>query len=209
MTMVLASRNPKKIAEMRTLMAELLPEVKVLSLDDVGVTEDIVEDGATFEENALIKASVAARGGRIGVADDSGLTVDALNGEPGIWSARYAARCGEAGDHNDGANNRLVLRKMEQVPDAERGAAFVCAIACVLPDGSEFTVRGEAHGRLLREYHGNGGFGYDPLFFYPPLGKTFAELSAEEKNAVSHRGQAMRLFARELKRRLTEGGDGT
>ena len=101
MTMVLASRNVKKIAEMRTLMAELLPEVEVLSLDDVGVTEDIVEDGATFEENALIKARVAARGGRIGVADDSGLTVDALGGEPGIWSARYAARCGVDSDHDD------------------------------------------------------------------------------------------------------------
>lgn len=208
MTMVLASRNPKKIAEMRTLMAELLPEVQVLSLDDVGVTEEIVEDGSTFEENALIKASAAARGGRIGVADDSGLTVDALGGEPGIWSARYAARCGESVDHNDKANNRLLLRKLETVPEEKRGAAFVCAIACVLPDGSSFTVRGEARGRILREYHGNGGFGYDPLFFYPPLGKTFAELSAEEKNAVSHRGQAMRLFAEALRRRLTEGGDG-
>ena len=203
MTMVLASRNVKKIAEMRTLMAELLPEVEVLSLDDVGVTEDIVEDGATFEENALIKARVAARGGRIGVADDSGLTVDALGGEPGIWSARYAARCGVDSDHDDEANNRLVLRKLETVPDEARGA-----IACVLPDGSEFTVRGEARGRILREYHGNGGFGYDPLFFYPPFGKTFAELSAGEKNAVSHRGQAMRLFAAELKRRLAEGGTG-
>lgn len=208
MTMVLASRNVKKIAEMRTLMAELLPEVEVLSLDDVGVTEDIVEDGATFEENALIKARVAARGGRIGVADDSGLTVDALGGEPGIWSARYAARCGVDSDHDDEANNRLVLRKLETVPDEARGAAFVCAIACVLPDGSEFTVRGEARGRILREYHGNGGFGYDPLFFYPPFGKTFAELSAGEKNAVSHRGQAMRLFAAELKQRLAEGGAG-
>lgn len=208
MTMVLASRNVKKIAEMRTLMAELLPEVEVLSLDDVGVTEDIVEDGATFEENALIKARVAARGGRIGVADDSGLTVDALGGEPGIWSARYAARCGVDSDHDDEANNCLVLRKLETVPDEARGAAFVCAIACVLPDGSEFTVRGEARGRILREYHGNGGFGYDPLFFYPPFDKTFAELSAGEKNAVSHRGQAMRLFAAELKRRLAEGGEG-
>lgn len=206
MRFVLASRNQKKIAEMRRLMAELIPGSQVLSLDDAGVTGEIEENGATFEENALIKASAAAVNGCIGIADDSGLTVDALNGEPGIWSARYAARCGFDTDHNDEANNRLILKKLENVPDGARGGAYVCAVACVFPDGSSFTVRGEVRGEMLWEYHGNGGFGYDPLFYYPPFGKTFAEISAEEKDSVSHRGQAMRLFAAALQERLTEGG---
>lgn len=202
--LALASRNAKKIAEMRRLMAELLPGAEVLSLDDIGVEGDIEENGTTFEENALIKARVAARNGCIGVADDSGLTVDALGGEPGIWSARYAARCGVDSDHNDEANNQLVLKKLENVPDGARGGAYVCAVACVFPDGTAFTVRGEVRGELLRSYRGCGGFGYDPMFFYPPLGKTFAELTAQEKDAVSHRGRAMHLFAQELRRRLTE-----
>ena len=204
MKLVLASRNRKKIEEMRRMMAELLPGVEVLSLDDIGVREDIPEDGNTFEENALIKARAAAKEGCIGVADDSGLTVDAFGGEPGIWSARYAARCGVDSDHNDEANNRLVLKKLENVPEGERGAAYVCAVACVFPDGTSFTVRGEVRGEMLRDYHGTGGFGYDPLFYYPPMGKTFAEITAEEKDSVSHRGRAMRSFAAELKRRLTE-----
>ena len=202
--LALASRNAKKIAEMRRLMAELLPGAEVLSLDDIGVEGDIEENGTTFEENALIKARVAARNGCIGVADDSGLTVDALGGEPGIWSARYAARCGVDSDHNDEANNQLVLKKLENVPDGARGGAYVCAVACVFPGGTAFTVRGEVRGELLRSYRGSGGFGYDPMFFYPPLGKTFAELTAQEKDAVSHRGRAMHLFAQELRRRLTE-----
>lgn len=205
--LALASRNQKKIAEMRRMMAELLPGVPVLSLDDIGVVGDIVEDGTTFEENALIKARAAAKDGCIGVADDSGLTVDALGGEPGIWSARYAARCGVDSDHNDEANNQLVLKKLEQVPDEQRGGAYVCAVACVFPDGTSFTVRGEVRGMLLREYHGNGGFGYDPMFYYPPFGKTFAEMTAAEKDSVSHRGKALRLFAEELKRQLTEDGE--
>ncbi len=196
--LALASRNAKKIAEMRRMMAELLPGVPVLSLDDIGVEGDIVEDGTTFEENALIKARVAAKDGCIGVADDSGLTVDALGGEPGIWSARYAARCGVDSDHNDEANNRLVLKKLENVPDGQRGGAYVCAVACVFPDGTSFTVRGEVRG--------TGGFGYDPMFYYPPFGKTFAEMTADEKDSVSHRGKALQLFAAELKRRLTEAG---
>ena len=202
MTLVLASRNAGKIAELRTLMAELLPQIRVQSLDDAGITEEIAEDGTTFEENALIKARVAAKGGAIGVADDSGLTVDALGGEPGIWSARYAAKNGVDCDHNDAANNRLLLERLDGIPDSGRSGAFVCAVACVLPDGSEFCVRGEVRGKILREPCGKSGFGYDPLFFYPPMGKTFAQMNAEEKNAISHRGLAMRQFAEELKRRL-------
>ena len=198
MKLVLASRNQKKIAELRTLLSETLPGVEVLSLDDVGITGEIEENGATFEENALIKARTAAASGYIGVGDDSGLTVDALGGEPGIYSARYAAICHFAGGHDDEANNRLVLQKLEGVPAGKRGAAFVCAVGCVLPDGREFTVRGEVRGRILTEYHGNGGFGYDPLFFYEPFGKTLAEVSPAEKNSVSHRGNAMRAFAARL-----------
>ena len=204
--LALASRNQKKIAEMRRMTEELLPGVPVLSLDDIGVVGDIAEDGTTFEENALIKARVAARDGCIGIADDSGLTVDALGGEPGIWSARYAARCGVDSDHNDEANNQLVLKKLENVPDEQRGGAYVCAVACVFPDGTSFTVRGEVRGMILRSYRGTGGFGYDPMFYYPPFGKTFAEMTAAEKDSVSHRGKALQLFADELKRRLTEDG---
>lgn len=202
MKLVLASRNAKKIAELRTLMAELLTGVEVLSLDDIGFPGDIEENGKSFEENAFLKADAVAARGYIGVADDSGLTVDALGGEPGIYSARYAARKGVNTDHNDEANNQLVLRELENVPDGERGAAYVCAVACVFPDGERFVVRREVRGRILREYRGSAGFGYDPMFWYEPFGKTFAELSADEKNAVSHRGQAMRAFAGELKKRL-------
>ena len=199
MKLVLASRNKKKIEELRTLLCEEFENVEILSLDDVGVTGEIEEDGITFEENALIKARVAATSGYIGVADDSGISVDALGGDPGVYSARYAAKCNFAGDHDDEGNNQVLLKNLENVPDEARGGAFVCAIGCVFPDGRELTVRGEARGRILREYHGEGGFGYDPLFFYEPLGKTFAELTPEEKNAVSHRGKAIEAFAKKLK----------
>ena len=168
----------------------------------MGITGEIEENGSTFEENALIKARAAAASGYIGVGDDSGLTVDALGGKPGIYSARYAATEGEDDDHDDEANNRLVLKKLEGLPPEKRGAAFVCAMGCVLPNGKEFTVRGEVRGRILTEYHGNGGFGYDPLFYYEPFGKTLAEVSPGEKNSVSHRGNAMRAFAKRLKEEL-------
>ena len=199
MKIVLASRNRKKINELKTLLSQSIADIEILSLDDVGITGEIEEDGNSFEENALIKARVAASSGYIGVGDDSGLTVDALGGDPGIYSARYAARCRYAGDHDDEGNNQALLHNLANVPDEQRGGAFVCAIGCVFPDGRELTVRREARGRLLREYHGEGGFGYDPLFFYEPLGKTFAELTPEEKNAVSHRGLAIRAFAEQLK----------
>ena len=137
-----------------------------------------ITNGTTFEENALIKARAASVAGYIAVGDDSGLAVDALNGEPGIYSARYAARCCYAGDHDDEGNNRLLLEKLEGLAPAERGAAFVSVIACVLPDGREFTVRGEARGRILTEYRGNGGFGYDPLFYYEPLEMTISQNSS-------------------------------
>lgn len=202
MKIVLASRNRKKINELKNLLSKTLGEVEILSLDDVGITEEIEENGTTFEENALIKARAAAVSGYIAVGDDSGLTVDALDGAPGIYSARYAARCNFAGDHDDEGNNQALLANLAGKPAEQRGGAFVCTIACVLPNGHEIVVRGEARGRILESYHGNGGFGYDPLFFYEPLGKTFAELSFDEKNEVSHRGRAIVAFAQKLKEHL-------
>ena len=199
MKIVLASRNRKKIGELKTLLSKHFAEIEILSLDDVGIMGEIEEDGTTFEENALIKARVASTSGYIGVGDDSGLTVDALGGYPGIYSARYAARCNFAGDHDDEGNNQALLQNLAGVAEKDRTGAFVCCIGCVFPDGRELTVRGEARGRLLTAYAGDGGFGYDPLFYYEPLGKTFAELTPDEKNSVSHRGLAIEKFARALK----------
>ncbi|MBQ1261967.1 MAG: RdgB/HAM1 family non-canonical purine NTP pyrophosphatase [Clostridia bacterium] len=198
MKFVLASRNPKKIAELRTLLSAHLKDAEVLSLDDVGILGEIEENGATFEENALIKARVAATSGYIGLGDDSGLCVDALNGEPGIYSARYAARTSALTDHSDEENNRVLLEKLNGLSPEERTASFVCCFACVYPDGREFTVRGEAKGRILSAYCGDGGFGYDPLFFYEPLNKTFAQLTPAEKNRISHRARALEAFAKTL-----------
>lgn len=165
----------------------------------MGILGEIEENGESFAENALIKARVAASSGMIGVGDDSGLTVDALGGEPGIYSARYAARCHFAGEHNDEANNTVLLGKLEGLSPEERGAAFVSTIACVFPDGREVVVRGEVRGSILSQYRGDGGFGYDPLFYYEPLQKTFAQMSPEEKNAISHRGRAVEALAQVLK----------
>ena len=210
MKIVLASRNAKKIRELETLLAEHSSmHIEVLSLDDIGFNEDIVEDGTSFEENAWIKASVPASLGYIGIADDSGLSVDALHGAPGIYSARYG---GEG--TNDAKNNEKLLTEMTEVSDEERGAAFVSAVACVFPKEYEvhipdavraeknglagFVVRGECRGTILREGRGCDGFGYDPLFYVAEKGCTFAELPAEEKNAISHRGVAMRAFCRQF-----------
>ncbi len=194
MEIVLASRNRKKIRELETLLAEYTSDIKVLSLDDIGYTDEIVEDGGTFAENSHIKASVPAKLGYIGVADDSGLSVDALDGAPGVYSARYS---GEGA--NDEKNKRKLLCEMENVPDEKRTAHFHTVITCIFPDGREFQVEGVCDGRILREEQGTGGFGYDPLFWFEPFGKTFASLTPEEKNSVSHRGKAMRAFAARLR----------
>jgi XTP/dITP diphosphohydrolase len=193
---VMASNNRHKIKEIETFIRTLCPNDKdgnpfeILSLSDIGFTDDIVEDGTTFEENALIKARTVAKLGYIGIADDSGLCVDALNGEPGVYSARYA------GGHDDADNNRLILKNLQDVPAEKRSAHFVSVIACVFPDGRELTARGECPGTMLFDYRGNGGFGYDPLFLYELMGKTFAEMNAEEKNSISHRARAMEKFAK-------------
>lgn len=194
--LVLATRNKNKIHEFKALFKEFSDlEVSVLSLDDIGFYGDVEENGSTFEENAICKASVPARLGYIGIADDSGLCVDALNGAPGIYSARFSGG-------NDEDNNDLLLEKLDGVSD--RGAKYVCAIACVFPDHlADFTVRGECFGKILTERQGDGGFGYDPLFYYEPFGKTFAQVELEKKNQVSHRAVAMRSFINKLTKVLS------
>ena len=193
--LVLASRNKKKIHELRGLLKQQLGnDIEVLSLDDVGIYGEIEENGKTFEENAVLKASVPAKYGYIGVADDSGICIEALNWEPGIYSARYSG-----GD--DEANNDLVLEKMKDKQN--RTAKYVCAVACVFPDHSnDFVVKGECYGKILYERSGDKGFGYDPLFYYEPFGKTFAEVDLAKKNEVSHRGVAMRHFINKLSKVL-------
>ena len=194
MKIVLASRNKKKISELQTLLSQYIEGIEIISLDDVGIHGEIEEDGETFEDNALIKARVAASSGYIGVGDDSGLEVDALGGAPGVYSARYA------GDHGDDeANNDLLLNNLEDKTD--RSARFVCCIACVFPEKyseEPIVVRGYVEGEILKERQGEGGFGYDPLFYFPQFGKTLAEVTPEEKNSVSHRGNAIKAFAEAL-----------
>jgi XTP/dITP diphosphohydrolase len=189
---VFASGNKHKIEEFGAILKKYMPEIEVVSMKEVGIFDDIVEDGLTFEENAMIKARAVAKYGYIGVADDSGISVDALDGAPGIYSARYA---GEHG--NDKKNNQKLLADMEGID--MRGGAFVCAIACAFPTSmanEDFCVRGECRGVVLHEEKGDGGFGYDPLFFIEEYGKTFGELSAEIKNQISHRAVATELFAK-------------
>lgn len=196
-TVVLASRNAHKVAELQRLLNEQLGDViELKSLDDVGLYGEIEENGTTFEENAMIKARAAAQSGFIGLGDDSGLVVPALNMEPGIYSARYA---GEHG--NDAANNALLLEKLKGRGDRE--AAFICSLCCAFPDGSApIRATGAVEGEILLNPRGANGFGYDPLFWYDPMGKTMAEMTADEKNAISHRGAAVRRFAQKFARRM-------
>ena len=193
MKIVLASRNKHKISEWQATLGKYIEGVELLSLDDVGIYGEIEENGETFEENAYIKALAAAKSGYIGIGEDSGLSVNALGGAPGVYSARYA---GEHG--NDKANNALLLENLAD--KADRSASFVCAIACVLPEELDkgHYFRGETEGIIIDEYRGEGGFGYDPLFYFPPLEKTFAEMGAEEKNEISHRGEAVKLLGERL-----------
>lgn len=205
MKICIASRNRGKIAELHKLLSQYITdtELVLLSLDDVGFVGEIEENGATFEENALIKARAAAEAsGLCSIADDSGLIVNALNGEPGVYSARYA---GEPCD--DAKNNAKLLEKLTGV--ADRSAAFVCTIACVIPEGQPLAGEpmigtGYCPGEILFNPRGKGGFGYDPLFWFDPFGKTFAEMSAEEKNAISHRGAGVKAFAEVFNARIAE-----
>lgn len=193
----LASRNAKKLEEIQRILDEHLPGIRVVGLDDVPTYDEPVEDDATFAGNALIKARAgAAATGLPTLADDSGLCVDALNGMPGVLSARWSGPPLSDREMSDLRNNELLLAQLADVPDERRGAHFVCVAACVLPDGRELTVEGRMHGRVVRELRGSGGFGYDVLFEaddHP--GGTTAELSIAEKDAISHRGRALREIA--------------
>jgi XTP/dITP diphosphohydrolase len=193
-SVVLATANPGKVTEMRRLLAASAPHVGVLGLSDVPAYTPGPETGATFADNALAKAVEAVQAtGMAAVADDSGLTVDALNGMPGVLSARWAGRHGD-----DRANLELVLAQLADVPDDRRGAGFTCAAAWALPDGRSEVVLGEVRGRLLRAPRGTGGFGYDPLFVPDGLQLTSAELPPEDKDRISHRGQALRRLVPRL-----------
>ena len=188
---VLASRNAKKIAELRRILAAAVPQIEVVGLDEVPPYPETVEDGATFAQNALLKAREAAHvSGLPAIADDSGITVDALNGMPGVLSARWAGR-----PKSDERNLRLVLEQVADVPDTRLGAAFVCAAALVLPSGEEHVVEGRMEGSLVREPRGTNGFGYDPIFLPSGSVLTTAEMSAADKDAISHRGKAFRALA--------------
>lgn len=190
---VLASHNTGKLEELRRILADAVPSLtreQVVSSAGIALP-DVVEDQVTFEGNALIKARAAASAtGLLAVADDSGLAVDVLGGSPGIFSARWSGRHGD-----DAANNALLLAQLSDIADPHRGARFVCAAALVSPDGREIVLRGEMTGRLLTTGRGEGGFGYDPLFVPDGETRTSAELTAAEKDAISHRGKAFRAIA--------------
>ena len=191
---IFATGNAGKMREIRDIMADL--DVELLSMKDAGIKLDIVEDGKTFEENALIKArAICKLAGEMVLADDSGLEIDYLNKEPGIYSARYMGE-----DTSYHIKNKSLIDRLEGVPDEKRSARFVCAIAAVFPDGKELVVRGTVEGIIGYEEKGENGFGYDPIFYLPERGCTTAELPPEEKNSISHRGNALRLMKELLER---------
>ena len=193
MKLILASNNANKLREFRSLVADM--DIELLSQREAGCDFEVDETGTTFEENAYLKASaVTAATGYAAVADDSGLCVDALNGEPGIYSARYGL--GHAA--SDRERYEYLLKKLEGVED--RSARFVCCICCTFPDGSVIRSRGECEGEILHSPKGSGGFGYDPVFHPDCVDKAMAELTPEEKNAISHRGKALRAFIDELRK---------
>lgn len=194
MKVVLASKNKHKLQEISKITEKFGIELVLQS--ELGIDLDVEETGTTFEENSFIKAEAVMKAtGLPALADDSGIAVDALNGEPGIYSARY----GFDETLDDWGRLELLLKNTENVPDGQRQAQFVCVITMVTPAGQVIQARGEIHGELTREPRGENGFGYDPIFFYPPLGMTTAELSPEQKNEVSHRGNALKLFYEKMK----------
>ena len=194
---VVATRNPHKVAELGQILGPLGLAIEFVGLDAYPDAPDVAETGSTFAANALLKAeAVAAATGQPAIADDSGLCVDALNGMPGIFSARWA------GGGGDAANLDLVLAQIADVPDERRGAAFRCAAALVVPGRAGEVAEGEVRGRLLRERRGANGFGYDPIFVPDGESRTTAEMDADEKNALSHRGRAFRALAPLIERAL-------
>lgn len=190
--LILASNNAHKVEEIKSI----LEDYSILTLKDINYTEEIVEDGTTFEENALIKArTICKYSGKTAISDDSGLSVDLLDGRPGVYSARYSK------EQTDEKNIEKVLLELN---GQKSKAKFVSVIALVKPDGTELTFRGECHGEIIFEKRGTNGFGYDPIFYVPSLDKTFAELSAEQKNSISHRKQSLEKFSQYLKEESNE-----
>ncbi|MFH1654757.1 MAG: XTP/dITP diphosphatase [Pseudomonadota bacterium] len=196
MELILATKNKHKVEELKKLFDDA--DLKMFSLLDLPNIPDVVEDGKTFLENARKKArEIAAFTGKMTLADDTGLAVDALGGAPGVYSARYSGR-----DKDYQANNQKLLEEMKKIPDEKRQAAFFCVMVLITPDGKEFDVEGRCEGLILRELKGDSGFGYDPLFFIPHLNKTLAELTMDEKNKISHRGNALRKIREIIRDRL-------
>jgi len=194
MKVVLASKNKHKLVEISKITEKFGIELVLQS--ELGIDIDVEETGTTFEENSYIKAEAVMKAtGLPALADDSGIAVDALNGEPGVYSARY----GFDDTLDDWGRLELLLKNTEHVPDGQRQAQFVCVITMVTPEGKTIQARGEIHGELLRSPVGENGFGYDPIFYYPPYGKSTAEMSPEEKNEFSHRGNALKVFSEKLK----------
>ena len=194
MKVVLASKNKHKLVEINKI-TELF-DMELVLQSELGVDIDVEETGTTFEENSFLKAEAVMKAtGLPALADDSGIAVDALGGEPGIYSARY----GFDESLDDWGRLLLLLKNTEHVPDGQRQAQFVCVITMVTPEGKTIQARGEIHGELLREARGENGFGYDPIFYYPPYGKSTAEMTPEEKNQVSHRANALKVFYEKLK----------
>ena len=194
MKVVLASKNPHKLVEISKITEKFGFDLALQS--ELGVDIDVEETGTTFEENSLLKAEAVMKAtGLPALADDSGIAVDALNGEPGIYSARY----GFDESLDDWGRLLLLLKNTEHVPDGHRQAQFVCGISFVTPDGQVLQARGEIHGELLRAPVGENGFGYDPIFYYPPAGMSTAQMPSEEKNKVSHRANALNVFYEKLK----------
>ena len=189
MKVILASKNPHKLTELSAILSQQGFEIALES--EYGLDIDVDETGTTFEENSLLKAEAVMKASGLPVlADDSGLMVDALDGAPGVYSARYGHKS------SDGERTAFLLENMKDVPDDKRTAKFVCVITCLWPDGRKIVARGECPGVITREVHGENGFGYDPVFYLPELGMTYAELPSEQKNAISHRARALQEFCR-------------
>ena len=197
--MIVATGNKDKVKEIKEILSDM--DALVVTMKDAGLSAEPEEDGATFLENAVIKAkAVAEKAAKssdwkdaVVMADDSGLVIDALNGEPGIYSARYMGH-----DTSYREKNANLIERLANVPDKERSARFVCAVAAVFPGGKILTAEAAMEGRIAYEEHGQGGFGYDPIFYLPEFDRTSAELSLEEKNSISHRGKALRMMREKL-----------
>ena len=194
--MIFATGNMGKMKEIKAILGDIGEDI--LSMKEAGIDIDIVEDGSTFEENAIIKAkAVMERTGQLALADDSGLEIDALNKEPGIYSARYMGE-----DTSYRVKNANLIQRLEGVPDEKRTARFVCVIAAAFPDGTVKTTEGAIEGRIGYEEKGTNGFGYDPIFYVPEYGCTTAELSEEQKNKISHRGKALTAMKKILAEKM-------